>query len=354
MTRARGHPGVSRTERVFGRWPDRRSSPIGERGCPRGCELLTLSKRDFKRCLSENFEMTMTVMRGRPNGCEKPIKDRQPRPDGRVRQVGTCCWTGGNVDGRKVSPETRQTGHRQDDRRLSRDGSPVMKDLQSGGYNRGASGSISCTRHLTIDEEAGPRRGGPTASERLEINQSSLKRNQAPTRQGRRAAAESRLFVLAAAALYLSLVLTTFNRADPGWSHSVAAGEIRNLGAGRVPGWPICCCLVRRFGLGGGSCSSRSPDLDPAAFGWRLESDRRSSFRRTRGFACCCRIERSRSLASSFTERSRFLAPGGLVGDVRREGAAIGLRLHGRTLILLRFARRLCLCSPAFLRRGKN
>src|SRR5258706_296745 len=28
------------------------------------CELLNLSKRDFKRCLSENFEMTMTVMRG--------------------------------------------------------------------------------------------------------------------------------------------------------------------------------------------------------------------------------------------------------------------------------------------------
>jgi CRP/FNR family cyclic AMP-dependent transcriptional regulator len=28
------------------------------------CELLTLSKRDFKRCLAENFEMAMTVMRG--------------------------------------------------------------------------------------------------------------------------------------------------------------------------------------------------------------------------------------------------------------------------------------------------
>src|SRR6266581_3013733 len=28
------------------------------------CELLTLSKRDFKSCLAENFEMAMTVMRG--------------------------------------------------------------------------------------------------------------------------------------------------------------------------------------------------------------------------------------------------------------------------------------------------
>ena len=28
------------------------------------CELLSISKRDFKRCLEENFEMAMTVMRG--------------------------------------------------------------------------------------------------------------------------------------------------------------------------------------------------------------------------------------------------------------------------------------------------
>jgi CRP/FNR family cyclic AMP-dependent transcriptional regulator len=28
------------------------------------CECLTLAKRDFKRCLEENFEMAMTVMRG--------------------------------------------------------------------------------------------------------------------------------------------------------------------------------------------------------------------------------------------------------------------------------------------------
>ena len=28
------------------------------------CELLSLSKRDFKKCLAENFEMTMAVMRG--------------------------------------------------------------------------------------------------------------------------------------------------------------------------------------------------------------------------------------------------------------------------------------------------
>jgi CRP/FNR family cyclic AMP-dependent transcriptional regulator len=28
------------------------------------CELLSISKRDFKKCLAENFEMSMAVMRG--------------------------------------------------------------------------------------------------------------------------------------------------------------------------------------------------------------------------------------------------------------------------------------------------
>jgi len=58
---------------------------------------------------------------------------------------------------------------------------------------------------------------------------------------------ESRLFVLVAAAFYLSLVLTTFNRADPGWSHSVAGGEIRNLG-GSVGAW-IADALLSWFGV---------------------------------------------------------------------------------------------------------
>src|SRR3989475_13089406 len=55
------------------------------------------------------------------------------------------------------------------------------------------------------------------------------------------------MFVLVAGALYLSLVLTTFNRADPGWSHSVAAGEIRNLGGG-VGAW-LAGMLLYLFGL---------------------------------------------------------------------------------------------------------
>jgi CRP/FNR family transcriptional regulator, cyclic AMP receptor protein len=32
--------------------------------CVEPCEVLALSKRDFKKCLEDNFEMTVTVMRG--------------------------------------------------------------------------------------------------------------------------------------------------------------------------------------------------------------------------------------------------------------------------------------------------
>jgi S-DNA-T family DNA segregation ATPase FtsK/SpoIIIE len=58
---------------------------------------------------------------------------------------------------------------------------------------------------------------------------------------------ESRLFVLIGAAFYLSLVLTTFNRADPGWSHSVAGREIHNLG-GKVGAW-TADVLLSWFGV---------------------------------------------------------------------------------------------------------
>jgi S-DNA-T family DNA segregation ATPase FtsK/SpoIIIE len=75
-----------------------------------------------------------------------------------------------------------------------------------------------------------------------------LKQKQAPL-PGKVAALlrESRLFVLVAAALYLSLVLTTFSRDDPGWWHSVPPGEIRNLG-GRVGAW-IADALLSLFGV---------------------------------------------------------------------------------------------------------
>jgi S-DNA-T family DNA segregation ATPase FtsK/SpoIIIE len=47
---------------------------------------------------------------------------------------------------------------------------------------------------------------------------------------------ESRWLVLVAAALYLLLVLASFDKADPGWSHAIAATTIKNSG-GRAGAW---------------------------------------------------------------------------------------------------------------------
>jgi S-DNA-T family DNA segregation ATPase FtsK/SpoIIIE len=164
-----------------------------------------------------------------------------------------------------------------------------------------------------------------------------LKRNQAPL-PGKVAALlrESRLFVLLAAALYLSLVLSTFNRADPGWSHSIVAGEIRNLG-GRVGAW-VADALLSLFGV---SAWWWVVFLAVAAV-WTLrrldgrsEGDRRSSLVAIVGF--CVLLA-----ASSGVEALRLhslkvslpLAPGGIVGD----GVAkvlTGFGFTGSTLILV-------------------
>ena len=59
---------------------------------------------------------------------------------------------------------------------------------------------------------------------------------------------ESKWFVLIAAAAYIALVLITFNKADPGWSHSApASAEIRNAG-GKVGAW-LSDVLLYLFGV---------------------------------------------------------------------------------------------------------
>lgn len=75
-----------------------------------------------------------------------------------------------------------------------------------------------------------------------------LKENQAPL-PGKIAALlrESRWFILIAAAAYLALVLFTFDRADPGWSHAIGSLEIRNSG-GRAGAW-LADVLLYVFGV---------------------------------------------------------------------------------------------------------
>lgn len=100
------------------------------------CELLSLSKRDFKKCLQDNFELSMTVMRG--------LVKRLREADGKIGSLALMDVYGRVarlllemsevVDGRKVV--TKKLA-KQDIAKMigaSREMvSRVMKDLQSGG-----------------------------------------------------------------------------------------------------------------------------------------------------------------------------------------------------------------------------
>ena len=101
------------------------------------CELLVLAKRDFKKCVAENFEMSMTLMRG----LVKRLREADQKIGslalmdvyGRVARL--LLEMSEDIDGQQVV--TRKVA-KQDIAKMigaSREMvSRVMKDLQSGGF----------------------------------------------------------------------------------------------------------------------------------------------------------------------------------------------------------------------------
>ncbi|MBI4124033.1 MAG: helix-turn-helix domain-containing protein, partial [Betaproteobacteria bacterium] len=101
------------------------------------CELLALAKRDFKRCLAENFEMAMAVMRG--------LVRRLREAD---RKIGSLALLDvyGRVARLLLDMSENVNGQRLVTKRLPKQDiakmigasremvSRVMKDLQVGGY----------------------------------------------------------------------------------------------------------------------------------------------------------------------------------------------------------------------------
>jgi len=101
------------------------------------CELLSIAKRDFKKCLAENFEMAQAVMRG--------LVRRLREADRKIGSLALLDVYGRvarllidmaeNVDGEKVVTKRLP---KQDIAKMigaSREMvSRVMKDLQTGGY----------------------------------------------------------------------------------------------------------------------------------------------------------------------------------------------------------------------------
>jgi DNA segregation ATPase FtsK/SpoIIIE, S-DNA-T family len=148
---------------------------------------------------------------------------------------------------------------------------------------------------------------------------------------------EAKWLVLVALALYLVLIFATFQRSDPGWSHSVSGAVTHNAG-GSVGAW-LADVLLSLFGL--------------SAYWWvalcgyvvvwgyrRLDGraliDRRPLWIALAGFGVLL-------LSSAALERLRLhslavelpFAPGGLVGDVAGLRLAAALGFTGATLLLL-------------------
>jgi DNA segregation ATPase FtsK/SpoIIIE, S-DNA-T family len=150
---------------------------------------------------------------------------------------------------------------------------------------------------------------------------------------------ESRWFLLLGLALYLLLILSTYDKSDPGWSHSVSAARVNN--AGGVAGAYLADLLLYLFGL--------------SAYWWvafcgvvvwlgfrRIEvvtlTDRRSYAVAGGGFVVLL-------IASSSVESVRLHSlqaalpdapgPGGILGAVVGDGLTGLLGFTGGTLVLL-------------------
>jgi S-DNA-T family DNA segregation ATPase FtsK/SpoIIIE len=148
---------------------------------------------------------------------------------------------------------------------------------------------------------------------------------------------EARWLVLAGLAGYLLLIFLTFDRGDPGWSHSAGGTAAHNAG-GRAGAW-LADLLLYLFGLSAYWWVALC--LVGVAWGYRgLERstlvDRRPLAIALGGFAlllvssAALEALRLHSLSAQLP-----LAPGGLFGDAIGAAAASALGFTGATLVLL-------------------
>jgi S-DNA-T family DNA segregation ATPase FtsK/SpoIIIE len=144
-------------------------------------------------------------------------------------------------------------------------------------------------------------------------------------------------FALVGLALYLLLVLYTYNKSDPGWSRSVSTMAIENAG-GRVGAW-LADVMLYAFGLSAYWWVVACAVL--VAWGFRRiedvpEDDRRSYLVAAVGFLVVL-------VASTGIEAIRLhslkaalpLAPGGILGAVVGGSLSQTLGFTGATLLLL-------------------
>ena len=148
---------------------------------------------------------------------------------------------------------------------------------------------------------------------------------------------ESKWFALLALALYLLLVLVTFDKSDPGWFHSTAEATARNAG-GRAGAW-LSELLLYMFGASAYWLVALLAYIVISGYrrldGSRL-LDQRPLLVALAGFvlliAASCGIEALRFYTLKATLP---LAPGGMLGAVISTSLSAAMGFTGATLILL-------------------
>ncbi len=148
---------------------------------------------------------------------------------------------------------------------------------------------------------------------------------------------ESWWLALVALALYLALILFTFDKADPGWSHSASVEQIKNSG-GRVGAW-LADILLFLFGFSAWWWVV----LCAFAVCWsfrRIEhavpADRRSYFVTGSGFAVLLVASSSIEALRLYSLKAALpLAPGGMLGAGLSGLLSKAIGFIGATLVLL-------------------
>ncbi|MBI4192375.1 MAG: DNA translocase FtsK 4TM domain-containing protein [Betaproteobacteria bacterium] len=148
---------------------------------------------------------------------------------------------------------------------------------------------------------------------------------------------ESWWLAVVALALYLALILFTFDKADPGWSHSAGVEQIRNSG-GRVGAW-LADLLLYAFGLSAWWWVVLCAFVMRWSFR-RIEhvapADRRSYFIAGIGFAILLLASASLEAMRLYSLKATLpLAPGGMLGAGISGLLAKAAGFTGATLVLL-------------------
>jgi S-DNA-T family DNA segregation ATPase FtsK/SpoIIIE len=155
---------------------------------------------------------------------------------------------------------------------------------------------------------------------------------------------EARWFALAALCLYFVLILLSYDKADPGWSHGVVVPKVANLG-GRMGAWLadlllfifgfsawwFCIYLIRFVWSGYRRLTNR--------FVLEKEEDPEHSHEgpiRLIGFACLLIGSMGLEYLRMYTLHVALpRAPGGVLGQLIGHGMHVGLGFTGATLMLL-------------------